>query len=145
MRTVSEEPSRERWDDGRERRPSRAQAHSPLLPSGSGTIDFEEFLVMMVRQMKEDAKGKSEEELAECFRIFDRCMRGVWEPGKAPSSPSLAGRARTFFPGGGAQEGVGRGQGTSPLPARSIRPEGTQTATSMPRSWLRSSGLPGST
>uniref|UniRef100_A0A2K6LWE4 Troponin C, skeletal muscle n=2 Tax=Rhinopithecus TaxID=542827 RepID=A0A2K6LWE4_RHIBE len=34
---------------------------------GSGTIDFEEFLVMMVRQMKEDAKGKSEEELAEWF------------------------------------------------------------------------------
>lgn len=29
---------------------------------------------MMVRQMKEDAKGKSEEELAECFRIFDRCI-----------------------------------------------------------------------
>jgi len=27
---------------------------------------------MMVRQMKEDAKGKSEEELANCFRIFDR-------------------------------------------------------------------------
>lgn len=40
--------------------------------TGSGTIDFEEFLVMMVRQMKEDAKGKSEEELANCFRIFDR-------------------------------------------------------------------------
>lgn len=46
---------------------------TPLL-AGSGTIDFEEFLVMMVRQMKEDAKGKSEEELAECFRIFDRCV-----------------------------------------------------------------------
>lgn len=46
------------------------------LPAGSGTIDFEEFLVMMVRQMKEDAKGKSEEELAECFRIFDRCGGG---------------------------------------------------------------------
>ncbi|ETE58532.1 Troponin C, skeletal muscle, partial [Ophiophagus hannah] len=44
----------------------------PPLHAGSGTIDFEEFLVMMVRQMKEDAKGKSEEELAECFRIFDR-------------------------------------------------------------------------
>lgn len=43
-----------------------------FLPTGSGTIDFEEFLVMMVRQMKEDAKGKSEEELANCFRIFDR-------------------------------------------------------------------------
>lgn len=82
MRTVSEEPSRERWDDGRERRPSRAQAHSTLLPSGSGTIDFEEFLVMMVRQMKEDAKGKSEEELAECFRIFDRCMRGSGNQGR---------------------------------------------------------------
>ncbi|KAB0395571.1 hypothetical protein E2I00_015683 [Balaenoptera physalus] len=44
---------------------------------GSGTIDFEEFLVMMVRQMKEDAKGKTEEELAECFRIFDRCIGGL--------------------------------------------------------------------
>ncbi|KAM4891369.1 troponin C, skeletal muscle-like isoform 2-T2 [Sylvia borin] len=43
---------------------------------GSGTIDFEEFLVMMVRQMKEDAKGKSEEELANCFRIFDRNADG---------------------------------------------------------------------
>uniref|UniRef100_A0A4W2E8H7 Troponin C, skeletal muscle n=1 Tax=Bos indicus x Bos taurus TaxID=30522 RepID=A0A4W2E8H7_BOBOX len=43
---------------------------------GSGTIDFEEFLVMMVRQMKEDAKGKTEEELAECFRIFDRNADG---------------------------------------------------------------------
>ncbi|KFP03964.1 Troponin C, skeletal muscle, partial [Calypte anna] len=48
---------------------------------GSGTIDFEEFLVMMVRQMKEDAKGKSEEELANCFRIFDRV-------GPHPVSPS---------------------------------------------------------
>nr|XP_006643600.2 PREDICTED: troponin C, skeletal muscle [Lepisosteus oculatus] len=27
---------------------------------------------MMVRQMKEDQQGKSEEELAEFFRIFDR-------------------------------------------------------------------------
>lgn len=52
---------------------SRAKPTHHLLPLGSGTIDFEEFLVMMVRQMKEDAKGKTEEELAECFRIFDRC------------------------------------------------------------------------
>ncbi|XP_075427917.1 troponin C, skeletal muscle isoform X1 [Ascaphus truei] len=43
---------------------------------GSGTIDFEEFLVMMVRQMKEDAQGKSEEELAECFRVFDKNADG---------------------------------------------------------------------
>ncbi|XP_023052832.1 troponin C, skeletal muscle isoform X1 [Piliocolobus tephrosceles] len=47
---------------------------------GSGTIDFEEFLVMMVRQMKEDAKGKSEEELAECFRIFDKNADGYIDP-----------------------------------------------------------------
>lgn len=42
------------------------------LSSGSGTIDFEEFLVMMVQQLKEDQAGKSEEELSECFRIFDK-------------------------------------------------------------------------
>lgn len=49
---------------------------SSLIPlplySGSGTIDFEEFLVMMVQQLKEDQAGKSEEELSECFRIFDK-------------------------------------------------------------------------
>lgn len=43
-----------------------------LYSSGSGTIDFEEFLVMMVRLLKEDQAGKSEEELAECFRVFDK-------------------------------------------------------------------------
>lgn len=43
-----------------------------FLPPGSGTIDFEEFLVMMVRLLKEDQAGKSEEELAECFRVFDK-------------------------------------------------------------------------
>ncbi|XP_067856740.1 troponin C, skeletal muscle-like [Heptranchias perlo] len=42
----------------------------------SGTIDFEEFLVMMVRQLKEEAKGKSEEELAEFFRVFDHNCDG---------------------------------------------------------------------
>jgi len=40
--------------------------------AGSGTVDFEEFLVMMVRCMKDDSKGKSEEELAELFRMFDK-------------------------------------------------------------------------
>ncbi|MBN3319492.1 TNNC1 protein, partial [Atractosteus spatula] len=39
---------------------------------GSGTVDFDEFLVMMVRCMKEESKGKSEEELAEIFRMFDK-------------------------------------------------------------------------
>ena len=42
-----------------------------VLP-GSGTVDFDEFLVMMVRCMKEESKGKSEEELAELFRMFDK-------------------------------------------------------------------------
>ena len=44
---------------------------SCVLP-GSGTVDFDEFLVMMVRCMKEESKGKSEEELAELFRMFDK-------------------------------------------------------------------------
>lgn len=43
---------------------------------GSGSIDFEEFLVMMVRLLKEDQAGKSEEELAECFRVLDKYV--IW-------------------------------------------------------------------
>lgn len=94
---------------GRERRASRCPGLSVthhLLPSGSGTIDFEEFLVMMVRQMKEDAKGKSEEELAECFRIFDRC---VGCPGaEAGAEQSETGpRARRLWGGGGGGPGGG--------------------------------------
>lgn len=80
MKTVSGWPSHAGFEGGGERRASRHRGlrlTHHLLPSGSGTIDFEEFLVMMVRQMKEDAKGKSEEELAECFRIFDRCIEGL--------------------------------------------------------------------
>lgn len=48
-----------------------------LSPAGSGTIDFEEFLVMMVRLLKEDQAGKSEEELAECFRVFDKYVHTI--------------------------------------------------------------------
>lgn len=51
---------------------SRSSLVPLVLYSGSGTIDFEEFLVMMVQQLKEDQAGKSEEELSECFRIFDK-------------------------------------------------------------------------
>lgn len=43
---------------------------------GSGTVDFEEFLVMMVRCMKDDSKGKSEEELSDLFRMFDKNADG---------------------------------------------------------------------
>nr|XP_044611337.1 troponin C, slow skeletal and cardiac muscles [Equus asinus] len=51
---------------------------------GSGTVDFDEFLVMMVRCMKDDSKGKSEEELSDLFRMFDKVVDG------AASSPPLA-------------------------------------------------------
>lgn len=44
----------------------------PYVCAGSGTVDFDEFLVMMVRCMKDDSKGKTEEELAELFRMFDK-------------------------------------------------------------------------
>ena len=30
---------------------------------------------MMVRLLKEDQAGKSEEELAECFRVFDKYVK----------------------------------------------------------------------
>lgn len=52
---------------------------------------------MMVRQMKEDAKGKSEEELAEYFRIPRAGASGPWEQ-PAWSSLNLALRA-TRHPG----------------------------------------------
>ncbi len=51
-------------------------SHLSFAFSGSGTIDFEEFLVMMVQQLKEDQAGKSEEELSECFRVFDKYV--IW-------------------------------------------------------------------
>lgn len=35
-------------------------------------MDFDEFLVMMVRCMKDDSKGKTEEELADLFCMFDK-------------------------------------------------------------------------
>ncbi|NWX46450.1 TNNC1 protein, partial [Scopus umbretta] len=43
---------------------------------GSGTVDFDEFLVMMVRCMKDDSKGKTEEELSDLFRMFDKNADG---------------------------------------------------------------------
>jgi len=43
-----------------------------ILHTGSGTVDFDEFLVMMVRCMKDDSKGKTEEELSDLFRMFDK-------------------------------------------------------------------------
>uniref|UniRef100_A0A669CID3 Troponin C, skeletal muscle n=1 Tax=Oreochromis niloticus TaxID=8128 RepID=A0A669CID3_ORENI len=62
MRMLGQNPTREELDEIIEE----------VDEDGSGTIDFEEFLVMMVRLMKEDQAGKSEEELADCFRVFDK-------------------------------------------------------------------------
>ncbi|XP_028667677.1 troponin C, skeletal muscle-like [Erpetoichthys calabaricus] len=66
MKMLGQTPSREELD----------AIIEEVDEDGSGTIDFEEFLVMMVRQMKEDQAGKSEEELAEFFRILDRNADG---------------------------------------------------------------------
>ncbi|RVE70257.1 hypothetical protein OJAV_G00062180 [Oryzias javanicus] len=66
MRMLGQNPSREELD----------AIIEEVDEDGSGTIDFEEFLVMMVQQLKEDQAGKSEEELSECFRIFDKNSDG---------------------------------------------------------------------
>ncbi|XP_012672126.2 troponin C, skeletal muscle [Clupea harengus] len=62
MRMLGQNPSREELD----------AIIEEVDEDGSGTIDFEEFLVMMVQLLKEDQDGKSEEELSECFRVFDK-------------------------------------------------------------------------
>jgi len=67
MKMLGQNPSREELDEIIEE----------VDEDGSGSIDFEEFLVMMVRLLKEDQAGKSEEELAECFRIFDKNGDGM--------------------------------------------------------------------
>ncbi|XP_059508622.1 troponin C, skeletal muscle-like [Stegostoma tigrinum] len=47
---------------------------------GSGTIDFEEFLVKMAgRLMREEVKGKSDKDIAESFRVFDGNADGFIE------------------------------------------------------------------
>lgn len=42
------------------------------LHAGSGTIDFDEFLIMMVMQISEEGKNLGEEELKEIFRLYDK-------------------------------------------------------------------------
>ncbi|XP_059508620.1 troponin C, skeletal muscle-like [Stegostoma tigrinum] len=60
---------------------------SSTIPSGAdkkntggrGTIDFEEFLVTLARQMREEVKGKSDKDIAEFFRVFDSNADGFIE------------------------------------------------------------------
>ena len=40
--------------------------------TGSGTIDFDEFLIMMVMQIAEEGKTASEEELKDLFMLLDK-------------------------------------------------------------------------
>ncbi|KAK1157697.1 troponin C, skeletal muscle-like [Acipenser oxyrinchus oxyrinchus] len=61
MKMLGQNPSREELD----------AIIEEVDEDGSGSIDFQEFLVMMVQQLKEDQAGKSEEELSEFFRVFD--------------------------------------------------------------------------
>ena len=44
-----------------------------MFIKGNGTIDFDEFLHMMAKKMKE---SDSEEELREAFRVFDKDGNG---------------------------------------------------------------------
>jgi len=44
-----------------------------MMYEGNGTIDFEEFINMMAKKMKET---DSEEELREAFRVFDKDGNG---------------------------------------------------------------------
>jgi len=44
-----------------------------LFVTGNGTIDFEEFINMMAKKMRET---DSEEELREAFRVFDKDGNG---------------------------------------------------------------------
>jgi len=53
----------------------RVLLKSQLLSyAGNGTIDFDEFLNMMAKKMKET---DSEEELREAFRVFDKDGNGL--------------------------------------------------------------------
>jgi len=47
--------------------------YTTVVVVGNGTIDFDEFLNMMAKKMKET---DSEEELREAFRVFDKDGNG---------------------------------------------------------------------
>jgi troponin C len=48
-----------------------AQIIEEVDADGSGTIDFDEFLVMMVMQLNEESKGEEEGVLRDCFHLYD--------------------------------------------------------------------------
>jgi len=62
MKLLGQSPSKEELDE-------IVQA---VDVDGSGSIDFDEFLIMMVMQMNEENKSASDEEVKEMFRLFDK-------------------------------------------------------------------------
>jgi len=62
MKLLGQSPSKEELDE---------IVHAVDV-DGSGSIDFDEFLIMMVMQLKEENKSASDEEVKEIFRLFDK-------------------------------------------------------------------------
>merc|ERR1712224_2168 len=62
MKLLGQSPSKEELD----------QIVEAVDVDGSGSIDFDEFLIMMVMQLKEENKSASDEEVKEMFRLFDK-------------------------------------------------------------------------
>jgi len=62
MKLLGQSPSKDELD----------QIVEAVDVDGSGSIDFDEFLIMMVMQLKEENKSASDEEVKEMFRLFDK-------------------------------------------------------------------------
>jgi len=62
MKLLGQSPSKEELDE-------IVQA---VDVDGSGSIDFDEFLIMMVMQLNEENKSASDEEVKEMFRLMDK-------------------------------------------------------------------------
>jgi len=62
MKLLGQSPSKDELD----------QIVEAVDVDGSGSIDFDEFLIMMVMQLKEEGKSASDEEVKEIFRLFDK-------------------------------------------------------------------------
>uniref|UniRef100_H2Z3W4 EF-hand domain-containing protein n=1 Tax=Ciona savignyi TaxID=51511 RepID=H2Z3W4_CIOSA len=62
MKMLGQNPSREEL----------AKIVEEVDVDGSGTIDFDEFLIMMVMQISEEGKTAGEDELKDIFLLFDK-------------------------------------------------------------------------
>jgi len=62
MKLLGQSPSKEELDE---------IVHAVDV-DGSGSIDFDEFLIMMVMQLNEENKSASDEEVKEMFRLMDK-------------------------------------------------------------------------